>query len=99
MGFKPRHGVTGLKAVKGPQQFFVTTGVVLAEGFGVKTCMGEVAAPTSGNFDFGQELIAFFDEHDLAFGIFLFVVNGGKETGGTATYNNDFHNVLVSWFL
>ena len=54
-GLKPFDGVARLKSVERAEEFFFTAGIIFNELIGIEARMGDVAAASTGDFDFGKK--------------------------------------------
>ena len=59
-GLEPFDGIAGLKSVKRAEKFFFAAGIVFYQEFRIEAGMSNVAAASSGDFDFGKENGSFF---------------------------------------
>lgn len=85
MVFEPIDGVLGLESVEGAEEFTVTAGVICDKSFGIEAVVSDVAAATSGDFDFGEEMGRFFREEDVGVGIGLSGCDCAEEACCTTT--------------
>ena len=86
--FEPCDGVSGVEAVEGAVQAAVTAGIVLDELAGVGAVMGDVATPSTGDADFGEDFFRFF-ENENAFDSLLGSGDGPKEPGRPSSDDNE----------
>ena len=59
-GLEPFDGIARLKSVKRAEKFFFAAGIVFYQEFRIEAGMSNVAAASSGDFDFGKENGSFF---------------------------------------
>jgi hypothetical protein len=87
-GFKPVHGILGLKPAKRASEGFIPSRVGLNQQGGVKAGMGDVTAPTPRNPHFCQKVWPGFEEGNAAVGVRPRTGNRPKKARGTAANNN-----------
>ena len=59
-GLEPFDGVAGLESVERAKEFFFTAGIIFDELIGIEARMGNVAAASAGDFDFGKKHSSLF---------------------------------------
>ncbi len=86
---EPADGVAGLEAGEGASEGFAAAGVVLNQFAGVEAAVGDVAAATAGDADFGEDLLGGFEDGDAEVGVGFGDRDRAKEPGSTAA-NDDY---------
>ncbi len=89
MALEPCDGVFGPEVVKGTEEGFFASRVVFYEWLGLEAVVGDVAAATSGNFNFLENLASFFEEEDFCTGAGGFCCGDCSEVSGSAAADND----------
>jgi hypothetical protein len=81
-----------LEAGEGSAQGFAATGVMLDEEGGVEAGVGDIAAATTGDPDFGQGFASGFKDGDLGHWASGFSSGDrAHKSGGPAANDNNFH--------
>ena len=81
---EPADGVAGLEAGEGAAESFAAARVVLNQFVGVEAAVGDVAASTTGDADFSEDLLGGFEDGDAAGGVGLGDGDRAKKSSCTA---------------
>ena len=85
---KPLNRVTWLPAVEGTQKLSIAAWIVAYEVSWFEAVMGDIASPSTGDFDLGQGAASGFINSDFGLGIGLCRSQGCKEAGSSTADNS-----------
>ena len=91
---EPIHGVFGVKLSKGPFELLAPAGVVFGQRGGGEAGVGDIAPPSAGYLDLGEQLVGFLEQYHLGMGMVL----GGREGRKEACRPTTNHRQKLSSF-
>ena len=87
--FQPVDHIIGRKLLKKTVELLFSPGIKLHQLGGLGAGIGHIAAAATGDADFAEHLTALFQQRDLVIRVLMGDVDGGKETGGSPSTDDD----------